>query len=398
LQVWQKYFRDLATKTNIYPVAPQPQSPAKDVLLALSIYDTVLEQLRQASLLPESRFPLDYDDEDPAEILLPHLATLKRCSLVLRLRALAELENGQSDKALDDIKLSLRLADALKTEPFIITQLVRIAILQITLQPIWEGLATHKWSNAQLVELDSVLKNLNFLVDYQLSVRGQRAMDIKVLYWLEEKRSRYWTIEDMLNSDDRAVMNNFGKTVEVFLMPKGWYYQYGLNIARLEQNCILPAADAAQQTISPKMISQAQTTIDSSLKPGVFSFFARLFVPALEKYSEKVAYGQNGVSLARTAIALERYRLVNGAYPENLEALAPQFIDQVPHDIIGGQPLKYRHEANGQFILYSIGWNEIDDGGVLVFHKGAANKRDRENPTSELDLDQGDWVWRYPEK
>ncbi len=275
LQVWQKYYRELAAKTNTYPVAPQPQSPAQDVLLALSTYDTVLEQLRQACLRPESRFPLDYDDEDPAEILLPHLHTLKSCSLILRLQALAELENGQSDKALDDVKLSLRLADAMKTEPFIITHLVRIAILQITLQPIWEGLAGHKWSDAQLVELDLALKNLNFLADYQLSVRGERAAHIKVLDWMEQKRSRYWNVADMVDSDERAVMNNFGRAVEVYLMPKGWYYQNALTIAKLDQNWILPAADEAQQTISPRMLSQAKATIESSLKPGIFSSLRR---------------------------------------------------------------------------------------------------------------------------
>ena len=32
------------------------------------------------------------------------------------------------------------------------------------------------------------------------------------------------------------------------------------------------------------------------------------------------------VDLARTAIALERYRLARGEFPESLDALAPQFI------------------------------------------------------------------------
>ena len=54
-----------------------------------------------------------------------------------------------------------------------------------------------------------------------------------------------------------------------------------------------------------------------------------------------------------------------------------QFIAKLPHDIIGGQPLKYRRTADGQFVLYSIGWNEKDDGGV-------PGKTDTE----------GDWVWR----
>jgi hypothetical protein len=67
----------------------------------------------------------------------------------------------------------------------------------------------------------------------------------------------------------------------------------------------------------------------------------------------------------------------------------PQFIAAVPHDVIGGKPLKYRREPDGRFILYSVGWNETDDGGVRVFGNGT---------TPALDLSQGDWVWQYPKK
>ncbi len=85
------------------------------------------------------------------------------------------------------------------------------------------------------------------------------------------------------------------------------------------------------------------------------------------------------------AIALERYRLARGEYPESLDALSPQFIAQVPHDVIGGQPLHYRRTSDGKFVLYSVGWNETDDGGVVVFKQGSA---------PSVDLDKGDWVWR----
>ena len=77
--------------------------------------DSTIEELREASRLPYSRFPLNYDSEDPAAILLPHLAYLKRCSQVLQLRALAELQNGQSEKALDDVKLSDRKSTRLNS-------------------------------------------------------------------------------------------------------------------------------------------------------------------------------------------------------------------------------------------------------------------------------------------
>ena len=69
------------------------------------------------------------------------------------------------------------------------------------------------------------------------------------------------------------------------------------------------------------------------------------------------------------AIALERYRLAHGEYPESLDVLAPQFMAKLPHDIINGQPLHYRRTSDGQFVLYSVGWNETDDGGVVGFTK-----------------------------
>ena len=39
---------------------------------------------------------------------------------------------------------------------------------------------------------------------------------------------------------------------------------------------------------------------------------------------------------AQIVCALERYRLAHGEYPGTLDALSPQFIEKIPHDIIGG--------------------------------------------------------------
>ena len=110
-------------------------------------------------------------------------------------------------------------------------------------------------------------------------------------------------------------------------------------------------------------------------------------LPALNNAVKKFACGQASVDLARTAIALERCRLAHGECPESLDALAPQFIAKLPHDVINGQPLHYRRTSDGQFVLYSVGWNETDDGGVVGLTKNGS-----------LDTGTGDWVWRYPQK
>jgi len=398
LREWQNYYRWLAAKTNEFTVSPQPQTPAQDVLLALSKFDPVVEDLRAAAKLPASRFPLEYDKDNPAAILLPHLAAMKRSSQFLQLRAIAEVQNGEIEKAFDDVKLSLRLAEAIRTEPFIITHLVRIAILQITLQPVWEGLAEHQWSDAQLAELDSELVRLNFLEDYENSVRGERAAHVKIIDWLEQNRSRYWQFLAMLENDAHRqddVVKNFVTTSAFYLMPKGWFYQNEVVLAQLEQQWSLSGVDDATQTISPKKTAQADEAVKSISHARPFNLFACVLLPALGNFAQKTAYGQNAVNMVRTAIALERYRLAHGEFPETLDALAPQFIAQVPHDVIGGQPLKYRRTSDGQFVLYSVGWNETDDGGVVINKKNGDRWDDSRN---KVDISQGDWVWRYPAK
>jgi hypothetical protein len=58
----------------------------------------------------------------------------------------------------------------------------------------------------------------------------------------------------------------------------------------------------------------------------------------------------------------------------------------VPGDLLDGEPLKYRRTKTG-YVLYSVGWNEKDDGGTT------AMSTDKKAPG--LDLDEGDWVWPY---
>ena len=88
---------------------------------------------------------------------------------------MAELNQGKTDQAFADIKLSLRLAESIKSEPFLISQLVRIAIVDIILQPVREGLANHRWTDEQLQSFQAQLMAVNFLGDNERSMRVARA-------------------------------------------------------------------------------------------------------------------------------------------------------------------------------------------------------------------------------
>jgi hypothetical protein len=67
--------------------------------------------------------------------------------------------------------------------------------------------------------------------------------------------------------------------------------------------------------------------------------------------------------LAVAAIALKRHHLRHGAWAPSLVALVPEFLSRVPRDFMDGGELRYRVNANGTWILYSVGENGVDDGG-----------------------------------
>ena len=173
-----------------------------------------------------------------------------------------------------------------------------------------------------------------------------------------------------------------------YLMPGGWYYQNKLAVGRVFQQWLLRIIDAKQQLASPKIENQARAFwANWVISPQ--NLLAQMCLTESGGSSEKFAYGQSAVNMAHVACALEHYYLSHGKYPETLDALVPQFFKKLPHDIIGGQPLHYRRMANGKFILYSVGWNEMDDGGVVGLAK------DGYGPNGDgFDYRKGDWVWR----
>ena len=111
-----------------------------------------------------------------------------------------------------------------------------------------------------------------------------------------------------------------------------------------------------------------------------------MLLPALSGAALKTALAQTGADCAALACALERFRLACGQFPESLDALMPKFSSQLPDDVVSGQPLKYRRTADGQYLLYSVGRNETDDGGVLG----------RTQSGQSIDPKTGDWIWRLP--
>jgi len=364
----QKLFR---SDTN-FPTPSQPQDPARDVLFALQKYDSVLAELRAASQRPFAVYSTHPGDDLPG--MMEHYIVLKSLTRVIVLHSLAELEAGENEEALADVKLALHLGQSLQSELLLMSQLVRIALLNISLQPVWEGLAKHRWATAQLEELQNLLSSFQLLEDYGSTMRGERAFS-------NELMSHYIAGRFAGTSSEQQSFKLLR-----FLGPRGFYYQNQLVINRLHQQLTFPAVDAAAHRVYPeKCDTNALAAALGRHTP--YNMFARMLFPAFQKTAVNFAATQTSFDQAVVACALERYRLANEKYPETLNALIPKFMDKLPNDVINGQPLHYKLANDGSFVLYSVGWNGKDDDGVVARKKG-----------SVVDSEQGDWVWGVPLK
>jgi len=370
-------------------------SAALAVLEGLKPDEADLAAIRMASARTNSGFPIHDDQEDPWQILLPHLGEITSACGRLNLQACAELAAGQSEKALADEKLMLYLADSIKLEPMVVCYLARMSCFQTAAQPVWEGLAERRWTESQLQELEQSFQHYAFPADLDQALQGEKTYKLRELEYVKKKglasshsvgqeKPAFTTFSDLLH---QASVNAVGR-----IAPAGWYDFERLNYCVLFDAQMKGVMDVAAARIFPAKLASNYAELPQRLKheewptPLKFIVYHQAMASLLMEYGTslpmKAAAPQTAANQAAIACALERYRLAYGQFPETLDALTPRFISRLPNDVIGGQPYKYRRTADGQFILYSVGWNEKDDGGV---------------PGQRLfDETEGDWVWDYP--
>jgi hypothetical protein len=88
-----------------------------------------------------------------------------------------------------------------------------------------------------------------------------------------------------------------------------------------------------------------------------------LLMPAFIKVQDAQDRREQTERNLHVAFALAAYRADKGHYPEKLDELSPKYLAAVPDDLFSGKALVYRPDEKG-YLLYSVGVNGRDDGGV----------------------------------
>lgn len=353
-----------------FTLPPMPREPAADLLAVLDGLKPEFDELHEASKRPFARLKLAYPD--PVSCDVPNFIALRTLSQLLSLRASAELSLGSRDEAFADVRVIHRLADVNRSEPFLVSAMIYCAIHGLALQTFWEGWISNQWSDQQLREFQLEFASVDMLAAFDNAMRGERAgVDSLVETSNGQQLVQIFAGTGAMGGDwkDKLTWCSARFSSRSLRSQNLLYYN------RLLDQTLFKSYDLNRHQIFPGKSEEAADLLNKSLsRTTAQNYLASFALPNFSRALQTVARNQTFVSEALMVCALERYRRANGEYPATLARLSPGFLENLPRDIITLETLKYRRTADGQFLLYSVGWNERDDNG-------------------NCDKDNGDWVW-----
>lgn len=317
-----------------------------------------LDLIRNALTRPYARMGGDYSE--PSGIPIPNFVTVRALAQRLSAMAHCHLLLGQPEEALGDLTPINDICRRVLEENQLMTlvsAMINVAARGLEANVISDGLQTHAWREPQLAALAAQLRPINLLLPVKKGFEGERfATEFYLSTLTPAEFFRSWDGPPRPGTSKNAFLPK--------LIPQGWSYQNMLTAEDVYSSLIV-SLDPTNQIVFPDRENSHESQFETRLSHwSPYSFILRMVIPNFSKTCRTTALNQTKVNQTLIACALERYRLAHGEYPQTLDALVPEFIDAIPHDVIGGQPPHYSRNADGSFLLYSIGWDQLDHHGL----------------------------------
>ena len=355
----------------------------------LKMNAAALEQIREVLRSPQ--FDMNINYKMRFNVALGSLARHKTIAHWLSAATLNDLHAGRLNEAAANLTALLSLINTSRDQRLIIYQLVRIAIAAIGIPPTWEALQAGGWTDAQLAGFQQGWAALEFLQPMEQALAMSRAMDIEIFDRLRNSSAerRQWfsgnafggaaappgtptptniaEVPDFALEWSKARLSSLHSFAQENSWRWLWSYDDELRYVQTLQVLLEVPRHARLTGSFASARSRGTNGIWRLRHPGdlgfVRYFLSDMLAPAMERASAKAARLEVQREMTVTAIALKRYSLRHGKLAPTLAALVPEFLPQTPKDLIDGLPLRYRLQADGSFLLYSVNEDGKDDGG-----------------------------------
>lgn len=323
--------------------------------------------IRKALRRPYARMNGEYDD--PIDIPIPNFVAARALAQRTVASARCHLLLGQPEEALRDLTFLDDYCQRVLVDnkPMtLFSAMINAAVRALSDQVIVEALQSHAWKESQLAALEKERQQINILAPVGRAFALERAVTCNLLN--NDTPNQYLRLMD---EGSATPFGKFSRTIVRGLIPRGWCWQNMANASEIYRAAV-NIIDLTNLTVQPGKGDLAETILGQhrfilgSIAPPYF-FMAAMGIPNFKRAAQVSSKEQTLIDHTAIACALERYRLVHAAYPSKLDDLVPQFINAIPHDLIGGKLPRYRRNPDGTFLLYSTGWDQKDHGGDPKF-------------------------------
>jgi hypothetical protein len=348
-----------------------PPQKAEQLSAELRAVGPALVEARKLAGLPRGRHHITFR-RNVADTLLDDQQRTRTVCALLQFDAMDRAQAGDIKGAVTSCRAALNSGRSIGDEPLVISQLVRNAGVTVALLATERALAQGEAAPEDLAALQRAFEEEDAHPGLLVSLRGERAAQHEFFDAVEKGEINLGNSATADGSTDAEVFR--GLTRDRFRE------EHTASLAVLTRRievCALPLHEQAR--------AEQQIDAESEKLPRGM-VLTKMLMPALDKIGAAERRRHAWVRCTAVALALERYRGQNGAWPPALEKLTPGLLKAVPADPFDGQPLRYRRTTDG-VVVYSVGPDGQDNRGLL----------DRDNPTRD-GADLGLRLWDVPQR
>lgn len=312
-----------------------------------------LAEARKLADMPRGRARVVYMP-NPIDVTLEHAQSTRVVARLLAADAAIRLHDGDADGALASCRAILNAGRSIGDEPFLISQLVRIAIGRVAVHAIERVVAQGEPSEAALAETQAMLAEESRHPALLIALRGERAGMHDLMKKLTTGELDFGTVSRSIGAGG---VPNLPFTTAFF------EYNHALLISNLNR--------AVEISRRPEPGSLAAWTAwEESVRPPDRHFIRMagmvnyMLAPAVSAVAVAQARHRAALGSAQVLIAFERHRIAHGRGPDSIAAIDPRFGSGLPGDPFVGGPLRSRADG-GRVAIYAVAIDLKDNGGTF---------------------------------
>jgi hypothetical protein len=287
---------------------------------------------------------------------------------VLHIKALVAALEGRPQDVADAMQDTTALAESLRDEPILISQLRRTHMHHQSVWGLRDAMSRTVFTDPDLARFDAVLAAA--LPPVSDNSMFSQAFLFETLYSANLLERGLSSADSTMSADFDGYFERRHSTqavMEAAMLVPAFATGEAQSVDQLSVHTYFFFRDTYRQAF-PKGATlpdthEATRQLDRYVEGLLFhSPLLSIVMPAISRAQISEWRLRTQFDVARAAIAVERYRLANGRLPDNLNALVPQYLDRVPLDPFNeAKPVTYRVGNDGGFVVYSYGLDWRDD-------------------------------------